>query len=291
MQKNPTYSISLRTIAQIITAFNRNSNKQPSRFSRILSQSPEDEGNLTQFNNIPDDSTRLKNMHKAAVHLSSQPIFKYICYNCGHLITGNFGRVKVMAFDANSLGLTYPPALEIFDSIGELSYTNSKGIWIACNNYRKRPVDLYNACDPNTGKLYVPEALKDLVSPYERGQIALAGLISKIVKPRNDKFKIWEHIQGQIQTRDRLDYHYFGMYGFMVAKDDQPMGDDKGEETPTEVQLRIQRALFWLREHNPLYKSFMQIMIHCTVLILTKSFIYTKQLNFMLIKTQLWIRI
>ena len=49
--------------------------------------------------------------------------------------------------------------------------------------------------------------------------------MSKIVKPRCDKFKVWEHIQGQIRTRGRLDYHYFGMYGFMVAKDREQVLD------------------------------------------------------------------
>ena len=41
------------------------------------------------------------------------------------------------------------------------------------------------------------------------------------------------------------------MYGFMVANDQKPEN-----ETPSKVQLRIQRALFWLRTHNPLYTTF-----------------------------------
>ena len=90
-----------------------------------------------QFNNIPDDNTRPKNMRKAAVHLSSQPIFNYMCYKCGRLIIENLRRANIVTFDANSLGLTHPPTLDMFDSIGEFSYTNSKGIWIACNNCRK----------------------------------------------------------------------------------------------------------------------------------------------------------
>ena len=170
LQKNPTYSISLRTIAQIITSFNKNNIKCPSRFRRNLLQSPEFDGDFKHFSNIPDDSTRLKSMRKAAMHLSSQPIFKYICYNCGLLIPREFERAKLVAFDVNLSGLTRPPSLDMFESIGKLSYTNSKGIWTACNNCKKGPVDLYNACDPSTGKLYVPEALKDLLSPYEKGK-------------------------------------------------------------------------------------------------------------------------
>ena len=37
----------------------------------------------------------------------------------------------------------------------------------------------------------------------------------------------------------------------MVANDQKPEG-----ETPSKVQVQIQRALFWLRTHNPLYTTF-----------------------------------
>ena len=111
--------------------------------------------------------------------------------------------------------------LHEYESIGELLYGNAKDVWTSCGKCKKSPVDLYNTSDPDTGKLYVPNALKTLISPYEKGQIALARLISKSVKPCSDKVKVREHIQGQIKTRGRLDYHYCGMYGFMVAKDEQ----------------------------------------------------------------------
>lgn len=88
----------------------------------------------------------------------------------------------------------------MFDSVGELSYANSNSKWISCKNCKRGPVHLHNTSDPDTGKLYVPEPLKCLVSQYEKGQIALPGLISKIVKPRSDKFKIWEHIQGEVKA-------------------------------------------------------------------------------------------
>eukprot|EP00795_Rhopilema_esculentum_P010071 gene10071-18717_t len=61
---------------------------------------------------------------------------------------------------------------------------------------------------------------RDLVSPYEKGQISLAGIISKIVKPRSDRFKVWEHFQGDVITRSKYDSHYYGMYGFMVKHDE-----------------------------------------------------------------------
>ena len=244
LQKYPERSISLLTIAAIV-----NLQLSDSRLSPIhVKEGVSEENNMP---NIPDDSTRLRNMRKAAIHLSSEPIFKYVCYNCGRLLSRNSKRKHIVQFDINSATLSHPPVLNIFSSIGDLSYTDSTGMWVSCNHCRRGAIDLYNTCDPSTGKLYVPDPLKDLVSPYEKGQIALAGLISKIVKPRSDRRKIWEHIQGQIETRCKLDYHYFGMYGFMVAKEDK-----QGDVGPAKVQLHIKRALFWLRENNPLYTSF-----------------------------------
>ena len=61
----------------------------------------------------------------------------------------------------------------------------------------------------------------------------IEGRSSKIVKPRSDKFKVWEHIQAQMRTRGRLDYHYFGMYGFMETKDKEQVLD-QGQETVSE---------------------------------------------------------
>ena len=98
---------------------------------------------------------------------------------------------------------------------------------------------MYDASDPTTHNVCVTDALKEVASPYEKGQIALAGLVSTILKPSNDKKKLWEHIQGQIQMCSRLDKHSFGMYGFMVT---QQTGHE--EETHTETQLRIKRTLF-----------------------------------------------
>ena len=171
------------------------------------------------------------------------------------MLTDECKRNISVAFDCSLVDLSHPPVLQKYDSIGELLYVNAKNVWTACGNCRKGPVDLYNTSDPNNGQLYVPDALKDLVSPYEKGQIALAGLISKSVKPRCDTFKVWEHIQGQIRTRGRLDYHYFGMYGFMVAKDKEQVLD-KGQESVSEIQLRIKRELFWLQGNNPLSSNF-----------------------------------
>ena len=104
-------------------------------------------------------------IRKLAIRVSSQSIFKYICYNCGRLLTDECKRNISVAFDCSLVDLSQPPVLQKYDSIGDLLYVNAKNVWTACGNCRKGPVDLYNTSDPNNGQLYVPGALKDLVSP------------------------------------------------------------------------------------------------------------------------------
>ena len=81
----------------------------------------------------------------------------------------------------------------------------------------------------------------------------LAGIISKIVKPRSDRFKVWEHFQGDVITRSKYDSHYYGMIGFMVKRDESV---SETNLIANEVQLRIKCALVWLRNNNPLFQSF-----------------------------------
>ena len=70
LQKYPDKTISLRTIGRVLIE-----NKKYVDISDQVNQS------TSNHANIPDDSTRLKNMRNLAIALSSQPIVKYICYN------------------------------------------------------------------------------------------------------------------------------------------------------------------------------------------------------------------
>ena len=194
-------------------------------------------------------------MRRASSELESQPIFKYICYNCGRLIPYEKRKqhINYVTFDQLGIGYETPPVLDLYDTIGELDFQNNRGRWTSCRTCKSGPIELYNAADPGTGKLYVPEPLRDLVSPYEKGQISLAGNISKKVKPCSDRFKVWEHFQGDVITRLKYDSHYYGMYGFMVKRD---ASVSETNVIANEVQLRIKHALVWLRNNNPLFQSF-----------------------------------
>ena len=127
------------------------------------------------------------------------------------MLRKTFHGTNIFKIDAKAFELEIPPVLTLCENIGELIYFDEKGKWISCKNCKNGPKDLYKCVDPETGKQYVPLALKLLKSPYEKAQISLASILSKIVKPRNDKKKVWQHIQGEIRTLPKLDRNYFGM--------------------------------------------------------------------------------
>ena len=78
-----------------------------------------------------------------------------------------------------------------------------------------------------------------------KGQIRLAGIISKIVKPGSDRFKVWEHFQGDARTRTKLDYHFYGMYGFMVNHDENNTNIDANCSSMIKSKLYAIQTIFW----------------------------------------------
>ena len=53
----------------------------------------------------------------------------------------------------------------------------------------------------------------------------------------------------------KLNNHYYGMFGFLVGKTAADLSSQNQEST-SDSELRIRRALFWLRENNHLYTRF-----------------------------------
>ena len=151
LQNNPKCSISLRTKDKLIK--NHENHSTPHSQSYTTSHSTQDTDSEHTNDNGPDDPVQLINMRTASINLASEPILKYLCYKCGRLLTGDRWHTPLVAFDPESFHLFLPPVLDTFDSLGDLSYTSAKGIWISCNNGRKGPLDLYNTCDPTTGEL------------------------------------------------------------------------------------------------------------------------------------------
>ena len=83
LQRFPKRSSSTRQIGRLLNKYLSTANDGQSS-NPTLQQNSTTEQKST---NIPGDCTALRNLRQASITLSIRLIFKYICYNCGHLIT------------------------------------------------------------------------------------------------------------------------------------------------------------------------------------------------------------
>ena len=58
-------------------------------------------------------------------------------------------------------------------------------------------------------------------------------------------------MQGQVFTGYTLDSHYYGLFGFLAVSE-----EDISNSKKPETDVRVQRALKWLKENNVLYSNF-----------------------------------
>ncbi len=68
------------------------------------------------------------------------------------------------------------------------------------------------------------------ISPWHTGLLLHCSCLALLylLCPRNDKLKIWQHIQGQVATMTHLDSHY---YGCQTRRDVHPGQDANTEST------------------------------------------------------------
>ena len=98
--------------------------------------------------------------------------------------------------------------------------------------------------------MQLPEPLNQLVNDYDKRKIGLCSLFSTTV--RNVTPTQARHMQGQVFTGHRLDSHYYGLFGFLAVSEE----DIKSNSKKPATDVRVQRALKWLKENNVLYSNF-----------------------------------
>ena len=96
----------------------------------------------------------------------------------------------------------------------------------------------------------LPDPLDQLAHDYEKRQIGLCSLFSTTV--RNVTPTQARHMQGQVFSGHKLDSHYYGMFGFLAVSEE----DIKHHSKKPETDVRVQRALKWLKKNNFLYIKF-----------------------------------
>ena len=216
-------------------------------------KSSNEDNNNQPKNNLTTDPERLRKMKLANEKLASKTIFAHVCYNCGRLMIKNKKNNGLFKFDPEDLENEEAPAKTLFPNLADRLFKDQRGNFLSCKNCRRGPFGLYDCSDPETGAQYVPEAIKALTKPYELAQISLAGLINRKVKERNDRLKVWDHFQGQANVMQKFDDQYYGMYGFMVARD---VEQNDESQSNNDSNTLIKRALINLRQINHLYQKF-----------------------------------
>eukprot|EP00112_Aurelia_sp_Birch-Aquarium-sp1_P021169 Seg5623.2 transcript_id=Seg5623.2/GoldUCD/mRNA.D3Y31 product="hypothetical protein" protein_id=Seg5623.2/GoldUCD/D3Y31 len=204
-------------------------------------------------NNLTTNPKRLRKMKLANEKIASKTIFANVCYNCGRMMIKNKKNNGLFKYDPEDLEIEEAPAKILFPDLPNRLFKDDNGNFLSCKNCRRGPFQLYDCSDPETGAQYVPEAIKALTKPYELAQISLAGLINRRVKERNDRLKIWDHFQGQSRVMQKFDDQYYGMYGFMVARD---VEENDNSQSNNDSNSLIKKALINLRRINHLYQKF-----------------------------------
>ena len=96
----------------------------------------------------------------------------------------------------------------------------------------------------------LPVPLDQLANDYEKRQISLCSLFSTTV--RNVTPTQTRHMQGQVLTGHKLDSHYYGLFGFLAVSEENIRSHSKKPES----DMRVQRALKWLKNENHLYNDY-----------------------------------
>ena len=118
LQQYPPSSISLQSINRIVSSENRVGSMH--------------DGSVLTVCNVPNCTARLKTFRQASIDLASQPIYNYICYNCGRLLPYDWRNkhTHFITFDPASYGLTHPPILDLFDCIGDFIYGQKRQVGV-----------------------------------------------------------------------------------------------------------------------------------------------------------------
>ena len=145
-----------------------------------------------------------------------------------------------------------------------LKFVHDSGKWYSCPTCNRRKVipteqhvgDVLlppPSSAPKRSALWnmkLPDPLHQLANDYEKRQISLCSLFSTTV--RNVTPTQARHMQGQVFLGHKLDSHYYGMFGFLAVSEE----DIKRHSKKPETDVRVQRALKWLKKNNFLYSKF-----------------------------------
>ena len=231
----------------------------------------EDEGWCTDEKMVNVSAAKLKkleNLITKEFKFDSTPLGKAVCWKCGRILCANVGTSRTyLALPPKGMTEAEAPASAYLRALpynNGLTFVHSNGKWYSCPTCRRGKAipteqhvgDVLLPPPSNAPKrsalwnLKLPEPLDQLVNDYEKRQIGLCSLFSTTI--RNVTPTQAKHMQGQVYTGHRLDSHYYGLFGFLAVSEE----DIKSNSKKPETDVRVQRALKWLKENNVLYSNF-----------------------------------
>ena len=203
------------------------------------------------------------------IRFDSKPLGEGMCYCCGSILWSRVDNchtnlVNIHIDDKDIPAVAYLKVLYQNKSPA-LQYRHKSDKLYACSVCKsfKSPKELNT--DFHVGKvkendkilsvdkwdMAYPNEITNLKNQVERGQVALCGLFSTVVK--DAKMHQWRHVQGEINSLHKLDKHYYGIFGFMLLKENI---SDQMTKHPDACE-RVRKALLWLKQNNHLCKTFL----------------------------------
>ena len=237
----------------------------------IVIVNEEDKGWCTDAKMVNVSTAKLKkleNLMTKEFKFDSTPLGKAVCWKCGRVLCANVGTSHTyLVLPPKGMTESEAPASAYLRALpynNGLTFVNDNGKWYCCPTCKRGKAipteqhvgDVLLPPPSNTPKqsalwnLKLPEPLDQLVNDYEKRQIGLCSLFSTTV--RNVTPTQARHMQGQVFTGHRLDSHYYGLFGFLAVSEE----DIKSNSKKPETDVRVQRALKWLKENNVLYSNF-----------------------------------
>ena len=234
-------------------------------------KSKTDEEWCTDKQMVNMSASKLKKLEKLIIKqckFDSTPLGKAVCWKCGRILYGSVSSSRTCLVhpprnmtEAEAPASTY---LQAFSYDNGLTYVHTSGKWYSCptcNREKTIPTeqhvgDVLLPPPSNVPKksvlwdMKLPDALDKLTNDYEKRQIGLCSLFSTTV--RNVTPTQARHMQGQVFTGHRLDSHYYGLFGFLAVSEEDIRSHSKKPET----DIRVQKALKWLKKNNHLYTNF-----------------------------------
>ena len=211
---------------------------------------------------------RLENLIAKQCKFDTTPLGKAVCWKCGRILCANVGTGRTyLVLPPKGMTEAEAPASGYLRALpygNGLNFVHDSGKWYSCPTCNRGKVipteqhvgDVLLPPPSNAPKrsalwnMKLPDPLDQLVNDYEKRQIGLCSLFSTTV--RNVTPTQARHVQGQVFAGHKLDSHYYGMFGFLAVSEE----DIKHHSKKPETDMRVKRALKWLKKNNFLYMKF-----------------------------------